>query len=303
MGGSHVRPMATLVVALAGVLAGCSDSFDNPLPWQASPLLTNELGGIVGIWRLVEDDAAVVARVSKQDGALRVELTYPDGAEATFETRKTKARATFLADLVAVDSLHVLQIRLDTYEEFDEHGEALRVSANGYLFRRVVHSPDSGLSIQKLRGSVLGRVAEAELADADIEIDVAAASRCVSGDFEAGLLLKWSRGLWQEIDGKMSDGAKAELVAALGGEDATIADVERALAEFDEKKTDPYKELAGMKSCLARRLPGDALGHVFLKHSEAIFSGEVERYARVLVTVSRDVPVPSPNVTDPVTSP
>ncbi|MYD97027.1 MAG: hypothetical protein F4X98_06530 [Gammaproteobacteria bacterium] len=290
MGGNHVRPMATLVVALAGVLVGCGGGFDNPLPWQASPL-THEL---VGTWRPVEGGDTAVALVSQgPDGALSVELTYQEGVEATFETRKKKERATFLADLLAVDSLHVLQIRLDTYEEFDEHGKALRDSANGYLFRRVVHSPDSGLSIQKLRGSVLGRLAEAELADADIEIDVAAASQCVSGDFEAGLLLGWSRSMWQEIDGKMSDGAKAELIAALGGEDQTIADFERALAELDEKKTDPYKELAGMKACLARRLPGDALGHVFLMHSEAIFSGEVERYVRVQ----------GPNATDPVTSP
>lgn len=284
MGRVHVLLGAAPVVALAAVLAGCNGSFDNPLPWRASPL-TDEL---VGTWRLGEgDDTAVVARVAQRpDGALSVELTYPDGAVGTFETRKTKERATFLADLVAADSLHLLQIRLDTYEEFDEHGEALRDSAKGYQFRRAILSPDSGLSIRELRGSVLGRLAEAELADAGVEIDITTAGQCVSGDFEAGLLLEWVRGLWQEVDGKLSDGAKAELVTALAGKGETIADFERALAELDEKKTDPYKELAGMRTCLARRLPGDALGQLFLMHSEAIFSGEVDRYVRVQTPVT-----------------
>ena len=272
-----VRSMPVLVVLISAVLSGCGSSFDHPLPWEASPL-TDEL---VGQWKHVAGNApGTVVKVSKQeDGALLVELAFPGGAQATFDTDKTKHRATVLADLLAADSLHVLQIRLDTYEEFDNNGEALSDSAKGYWFRRVKLSPETGLSLQR-PGSVLGRVAEEELAGTEVQMDIGAAAGCVSDELEIGVIVQFFQDNLPEFNSKLSEGAKAEFVAALTDDETTIADFERQLAEFADHKVDPYEQLARVRSCIAASLPGDTLGHVFLTHADAVFSGDVDRYVR-----------------------
>ena len=285
MTGNRNRLATLPAVLLAGALAGCGGGFDHPLPWEASPR-TDEL---IGHWQGVEGkDSGVVALVSRQeakqeDGALHIELTFPEGSQGTIETRKTKHRATVLADLLAADSVHILQIRLDSYEEFDENGKALSDSAKGYGFRRAALSPETGLSLQRL-GGVLGRVAEEEFAGAEIEMDIGLAANCVSDKLEQGLMLEFFQDYLPELKSKLSESAMAELVAALTDDETTIADFERQLAKFvDEadERVDPYKELARMRSCIATKLPGDLVGQVFLKHSDLVFSGDVDRYVRV----------------------
>ena len=278
MTGNRNRLVTLPVVLLAGALAGCGGGFDHPLPWEASPR-TDEL---VGHWQGVEGkDSGVVALVSKhEDGALHIELTFPEGSQGSVETRKTKHRATVLADLLAADSVHILQIRRDSYEEFDADGKALSDSARGYGFRRAALSPETGLSLQRL-GGALGSVAEEEFAGAEIEMDITVAANCVGDKLEQGVVLDFFQDYLPQLDSRLSESAMAELVAALTDDETTIADFERQLAKFAAESVDPYEELARMRSCIAARLPGDLVGHVFLKHTDLVFSGDVDRYVRV----------------------
>ena len=272
----------SLVIPLTVFLAGCGGGFDHPLPWSSSAR-TDDL---VGRWRGVEGGhSGVVAVVSKQDDALHIELTFPEGSKGTFDTKKTKHRATFLADLLARESLHVLQLRLDSYAEFDEHGDALKDSARGYGFRRIELSAEHGLSVRAI-GADLGRVAEDELAAVGVQIDTGSATECVSGNLKLGLHLDFIQGYLAEHG--VSDSAKAELVSVLTAGETSLADFRRELSDAQKERVDPYEELAEMRSCIARRLPGDLLGRVFAKHANAVFSGDAHRFVRA------DDPVRSP---------
>ena len=93
--GIRSAMLATAVVSVVAI-TGC-ENFENSLDWEESALADQ----LTGSWRLVEgDDKASVAEVSRSDdGAFRIQ----------FEEANGKTKAVVVADLLAAESVHVLQ--------------------------------------------------------------------------------------------------------------------------------------------------------------------------------------------------
>lgn len=246
-------PAAVLVTAL---LSGC-ENFENPLRWEESPLADD----LVGSWNAVEgEDAGTSARVSRtDDGALRVELNKPDKNE----------RFSFIADLVASESVHVLQVRMDTYEPKSDY-----VTESGFRFLRLTLAGDERLRVQRLDGSRLGKVAENVYTGAGLELSLDTVAGCLGEKLTQSLWAKF----WTYMSEQLEDDLEASVVAALGDEAAS--DVEKELAKIAQVKVDPYEELANMRTCIARHLPSESLEQLFLSHTDLVFSGGTDRYER-----------------------
>lgn len=217
-----------LTALLVAAVSGC-DFFDNPLPWEESPIADD----LVGTWKAVEgQDTGVQASVSRTDKeTLGFELTHPENTESTLESNRHKQRTTFLGNVLGSGSLHVLQVRMDSYDEFDKDGESLWDPTDGFLFLRIVPSPKNGVRVHQLNSERLGRVAEKELAASGLKIERNAFERCLN------------------VNGQIS-------------------------------KVDPYEELSHIRDCVVLRLPSESLEQLFLKHTDLVFSGAVDRYVR-----------------------
>ena len=262
-----------LIVILAAALAGC-DNFDNPLRWKAGPIADD----LIGTWKAVEGpDTGVRARVSRMDdGGLGFELTYPENTESTARSDRDKHRATFLGDVLASESVHILQVRLESYDEFDNDGESLWDSVSGYVFQRISPAPDNGLHLQRLNLDAMGKVAEEEIADSGFKIEINAFTGCLSDDIRGSL---WTK-IWTDTREKLDDKLRTKVHAALELGEQEVAEIERESARFAELKVDPYAELAHIRNCVALRLPSESLEQIFLKHTDLVFSGGVDRYVR-----------------------
>ena len=298
-----------LTVLLAAALSGC-DNFDNPLRWKASPIADD----LIGTWKAVEGpDTGVRARVSRMDdGALDFELTYPENTKSTVRSNRDKHRATFLGDVLASESVHILQVRIESYDEFDKDGESLWDSASGFLFQRISPAPDNGLHLQRLNLDAIGKVAEEEIADSGFKIEVNAFAGCLSDDIRGSL---WTK-IWTDTREKLDDKLRTRVQDALELGQQEVAEIEResarlaacrtcrsggkidgmlgglgrgqntaparatVLVALAELKVDPYAELAHIRNCVALRLPSESLERIFLLHTNLVFSGDVDRYIR-----------------------
>ena len=166
-----------LTALLVATVSGC-DFFDNPLTWEESPIADD----LVGTWKAVEgQDTGVHARVSRTDKeTLGFELTHPENTASTLESNRHKQRTTFLGNVLGSGSLHVLQVRMDSYDEFDKDGESLWNRTGGFLFFRIVPSPKNGVHVHRLNSERLGTVAEKELAASGLRIERNAFERCLN---------------------------------------------------------------------------------------------------------------------------
>ena len=235
----ETRPLLSmfLTALLVAAVSAC-DGFDNPVPWEQSPIADD----LVGTWKAVEgQDTGARARVSRamDDETLGFELTYPEKTESALYPHKYKQRVTFLGNVLGSGSLHVLQVRMDSYDEFDKDGESFWDPATGFMFLRIAPSPENGVHIHRLNGETLGRVAEKALATSGVEIEGEALVRCLS-----------------DVSDDLRDSLRAKL------------------------NVDPYDELAGIRTCVALRLPSESLEQLSLEHTERVFSGDTTRYVR-----------------------
>ena len=260
-----------LTLLFMAALSGC-DNFDNPLRWDASPIADD----LIGTWKAVEGpDAGVRARVSRMDdGGLGFELTFPENTKSTVRSNRDKHRATFLGDVLASGSMHILQVRLESYDEFDNDGESLWDSASGYVFQRISPAPDNGLHLQRLNLDAMGKVAEEEIADSGFKIEVNAFAGCLSEDIGDSLWIE----IWSDMREKLGDELRIKVQDALELGQQEVADIERESARFAELKVDPYAELANIRNCVALRLPSESLERIFLLHTDLVFSGGIDRY-------------------------
>ncbi len=177
----ETRPLLSMLLAalLVATVSGC-DFFDNPLPWEESPIADD----LVGTWKAAEgQETGVQARVSRTDKeTLGFELAHPENTSSTLESDRHKQRTTFLGNVLGSGSLHVLQVRMDSYDEFDKDGESLWNRTSGFLFFRIVPSPNNGVHVHRLNSGRLGRVAEKELAASRLKIERKAFERCLDVD-------------------------------------------------------------------------------------------------------------------------
>ena len=270
--GAH-GPMFVAIVLCAVAITGCGN-FENPLTWDESPIATD----LPGTWRGIEgDEAGAIVAVSRaEDRGLRFRITYPEGTPATVKQGKDKHRAEFRADLLGFGSLAVLQIEASTYEEFDEDGSSLGSADSGYLFRRVKPLPDGNMSLHRLDRTMLGEVAEVELGDSGLRLHIETVSGCMSEDMSTYTFGQ----SWKAITDGLPDELKAEVIAALGENDDAAREFERELAKLDNLEVDPYRELARLRTCIARHLPSESLERLFSSHTDRVFAGGVDRFAR-----------------------
>ena len=269
------RPLLSMLLTtlFVAALSGC-DNFDNPLRWEASPVAND----LVGTWKAVEGpDTGVRARVSRTDDEmLGFELTYPDNTESTLEPDQYKQRATFLGDVLGSGSLHVLQVRMDSYDEFDKDGESIWDSATGFLFLRITGSPENGVHVHRLNPEALGKVAEKELAASGLKIEGEAFARCLNDEIRDSL---WTKA-WTDIREDLGDDLFAEVQDALGLDQQVAAEIQSESARLAELKVDPYAELSHIRTCVAARLPSESLERIFPLHADLVFSGGADRYVR-----------------------
>ena len=265
-------PSMTLTALLVAA-SGC-DNFDNPLHWDESPIAND----LVGTWEAVEGpDTGVRARVSRTDEeTLGFELTYPENTESTLEADRYKHRATFLGNVLGADSVNVLQVRMDSYDEFDEDGASLWDSATGFLFLRISAAAEDGVRVHRLNPEALGRLAEEELAASGLVIDGDAFTRCLGNDIRDSL---WTK-TWTDIREELDEELLAEVQDALGLDQQAVAEIQQESARLAELSVDPYEELSHIRTCVAARLPSESLERLFVLHTDPVFSGGTDRYVR-----------------------
>ena len=257
--GIRRSTLAAVVVVSITTLSGC-DNFENSLTWDESPAADSLLGS----WRLVEGEKA----------GTRAEVTRGDGGSfdvRMFVRKDVVPSAAFTADLVAADSVNVLQIRMGTYKEGARalHGQVTR---HGFRFRRASIAGNE-LTLQRLDIGALGKLAEEAYAGTGIQLTAETVAGCVGEDLMGTL---WG-GLWSNMSEQLGEDLRAEVLTALG---ESASEVEEELAKLAELEVDPYAELAKMRTCIARHLPGEPLGELFRRFAEVVFVGPVDRYVR-----------------------
>ena len=252
--------LAAVVVLSIAALSGCNN-FEASLDWDESPAADS----FSGSWRSVEgENVGTRAEVTRIDGgSFQVRVFVGDDVEPG---------AAFVADLVAAESVQVLQIRMDSYEKGTRslHGE---VSRQGFRFRRASFA-DDGLTLQRLDIGTLGKLAEEAYAGTGIQLKAETVAGCVGEDLMGSL---WG-GLWSYMLEQLNDDLRAEVLTALG--DGSPTEVEEELAKLADHEVDPYAELAKMRTCIARHLPGEPLGELFRLFADLVFVGGIDRYVR-----------------------
>ena len=210
------------------------------------------------------------------DGSLVFKFTYPEDTKPMVKPDKRKRSATFSADVLGAESVHVLQLEMDRYvvNMSCRNGGSSSSSYEGYLFRRVSLGPDNGFRIHRLNLDVLGKVAEEDYAGSEFKIDVEAFTHCLSEDVVASFGMQ----AWGNIRSLLGEDALGDIQDALEMDQEERSEIEQEAAELAKLKVDPYAELAHIRNCVARRLPSEALEQVFLQHTDRVFSGGTDGY-------------------------
>ena len=251
------RPVTVFIPLLGALLLSACQTFENPLNWNESPMAAD----LVGTWRPVESEDHTLIKVSRTDiGALQFEASSSDSGETP---------DTFIAELLASGSVHVLQVRMATYSEGGRRPEG-----TGFGFLRVTQGAEDGVLVQGLDVDLFGRVAEEELRRSELKMQAKTVAEC-AGEKLGGAL--WAK-FWNELSEPLSTNLQAQILSALDYE--TLGDVAGPLAELAELEIDPYRELAKMRTCIALHLPSESLGDLLLRHADRVFSEDAERYVR-----------------------
>ncbi|MCY3822061.1 MAG: hypothetical protein OXH52_22355 [Gammaproteobacteria bacterium] len=243
----ETRPLLSmfLTALLVVTMSGC-DTFDNPLRWEQSPIADD----LIGTWKEAEGNAGLQAKVSRTDDkTLGFEVTSPE-----------ERRTTFLGNVINAGSVHVLQVRMDSYKEFDNDGESSADPATGFYFLRIAPSPPNRVKVHDLDVDTMGRVAERELAASDLTIAEEAYARCLRDSIRDRI--------WK----------KALLAGLLSEQEAEA--IQRQSAKSPEAGIDPYPDMARLRTCVAHRLPSESLEQLFLEHADEVFSGETSVFVR-----------------------
>ena len=137
-------PPAAIAIAAAAI-AGCAFTFDHALDWPPS----DRTEALLGTWRLVDAEEDVQVEVRRAHaGALAFRL-LEDGRED----------ATFLADLLALDSLQMLQVRMETLRR-GEDGNERRRRERGRMFFRLAFGPGELVFAAALSDDALAQAAK-----------------------------------------------------------------------------------------------------------------------------------------------
>lgn len=250
------RPVAVFILLLGAMLLSACQTFENPLNWSESPLA----GDLMGTWRSVESEDHLIKVSRTAIGTLQFEVASSDGGDPP---------DTFIADLLASGSVHVLQVRMDTYSEGGRRPEG-----TGFAFLRVTRDAENSVLVQGLDVDLFSRAAEEELRGAEMQMPATTVAECVGENVSEALWAKF----WNDLNEPLGNDLQARILSALDYE--TRRDVVRALAALAGLEVDPYRELAKMRSCIALHLPSDTLGKLLLRHADRVFLEDVERYVR-----------------------
>lgn len=249
------RSFAVVIALLGTLLLTACQTFENPLSWTESPMAAD----IVGTWRPADgDDIFEVSRT--EVGELQFEAPV-SGADEKPDT--------FVADLLASGPVHILQVRMDTYSE-----DGRRPEGTGFWFLRVTQGTDHGLLVHELDVGLFSRLAEQELRGRELQMQAATVAECVGGKVSGALWAKF----WDHVSEFLGTDLQGQILSALDGE--TRKDVQKSLVELTDAEVDPYRELAEMRTCIARHLPSETLGELLRRHADLVFSEEAERYVR-----------------------
>ena len=249
-------PVAVSVALLGTLLLPACQTFENPLNWNESPMA----GDLVGSWRTADDEDLI--KVSRTDTG---ELQF----EAPGSGDRDKPD-TFIADLLASGPVHVLQVRMDTFREGGRRPEE-----TGFLFLRVTQDAEHSLLVHGLDVDLLSRVAERELRRSEMQMQATTVAECVGDELSDALWAKF----WNHLSEPLNADLKEQVLSALDYE--TREDLhESLLAELTHLEIDPYRELAKIRTCIARHLPSETLSELLRRHGDRVFSGEAERYVR-----------------------
>lgn len=249
------RLLAEFILLIGAMLLSACQTFENPLNWSESPMA----GQLVGTWRAAEGEDRI--KVSRADnGALRFEEASSDDGDPP---------DTFIAHLLASGSLHVLQVRMDTFSEDGRPPEG-----TGFGFLRVTQGAENSVLVQGIDVDLFGRVAEEELRGAEMRMQVTTVAECVGDKATEALWAKF----WNDLKEPMGNDLQAQILAALDHQ--TRRDVVKALAELTGREVDPYRDLTKMRTCIALHLPSEYLGELFLHHADRVFLEDAERYVR-----------------------
>ncbi|MDE0192251.1 MAG: hypothetical protein OXQ90_12925 [Gammaproteobacteria bacterium] len=248
-------PLIQSIPLIGAMLLSACQTFENPLNWGESPMA----GQLVGTWRAAEGEDRV--RVSRTDnGPLRFEEASCDDSDPP---------DTFIADLLASGSVHVLQVRMDTFSE-----DGRRPEGTGFGFLRVTQGAEDSVLVQGIDVDLFSRVAEEELRESKMQMQAKTVAECAGEKLGVALWAKF----WNELSEPLAIDLQAQILSALDYK--TLGDVAGPLAELAELEIDPYAELAKMRTCIARHLPSETLGDLLLRHADRVFTEEAERYVR-----------------------
>ena len=194
---SNQRSIAAFIPLLGAMLLSACQTFENPLNWSVSPMA----GQLVGSWRPAEDEDRL--EVSRTDtGALRFEEASTDGDDPP---------DTFIADLLASGSVHVLQVRMDTYSEGGRRPEG-----TGFGFLRVTRDTENSVLVQGLDVDQFSHFAEQELRGAEMQMQATTVAECVGDKATQALWAKF----WEDLNEPLGNDLQAQILSALDYEHA-----------------------------------------------------------------------------------
>ena len=119
-----------------------------------------------------------------KEGKLNFELTFRRDEDSsrvpTFVVADDAHSASFEADLLASNELHVLQVPVASYEEFAADDENLATGGGGYVFVRVIADPvNESLTFNWLDLVAFARVAEESLSEDRMKVSARDFSDCI----------------------------------------------------------------------------------------------------------------------------
>lgn len=257
----RLTPLVALVAAV-----GCNN-FENPVRWDESP---NEKQ-LVGVWETVDgtEDPFRASIKSDVKEPLSFELTYLKDTKSMFDSDISVHRATFLADLVSSSDVELLQIHMGSFAEFEADGSEIEGTLGGYWFGHVTVDEETA-TLRYLDVQAMAAAAESALDGSGHSMHATEFLNCLSTDLQFG-------SLWTFL----KDKDLAALAKVLGEAEDSVPDTESAIEEFETLVIDPYKELARIKKCIARKLPSEYLEQVFQSSADEVFVGKVAQLVRI----------------------
>lgn len=262
-----IKQIVGLIPLIALVATVGCNNFENPVRWDESPKEKQ----LVGVWETVNgtEDPFRASIKSSVEEPLSFELTFLQDTKSMFDSDISVHRATFLADLVSSSNVELLQIHMDSFAEFEADGTEIEGTLGGYWFGHVTLDENTA-TLRYLDVQAMAAAAESALDGSGHSMHANEFLNCLSTDLLSGAL--WTF---------MKDKDLAALAKILGESEDSVADAESAIEEFEKLVVDPYKELAKIKKCIARKLPSEYLEQVFQNSADEVFVGKVAQLNRI----------------------